>query len=124
MPLLGTSTDETTQPLDAHHVGITVSDLETVLPFYWDSPGLEVTDRFGVAGEAFAEAVDVDDARGRFAHLEADGARIELVEYDSNADRRLRGATSPVRSTSTWRSRNSSRLDRNTVRVPRIGRKS
>ncbi|SFC58891.1 Catechol 2,3-dioxygenase [Halobiforma haloterrestris] len=69
----------------AHHVGITVSDLETVLPFYRDTLGLEVVDRFEVAGEEFSAAVDVEDASARFAHLAADGSRIELVEYDPEA---------------------------------------
>ncbi|MDQ2049773.1 VOC family protein [Natronolimnohabitans sp. A-GB9] len=71
--------------LSAHHVGITVSDLEETLPFYRDVLGLEVADRFSVGGEAFSDAVGVGDARGEFAHLEADGIRIELVEYDPEA---------------------------------------
>ncbi len=71
--------------LSAHHVGITVSDLEETLPFYRDVLGLSVADRFSVGGEAFSDAVGVEDARGEFAHLEADGIRIELVEYDPEA---------------------------------------
>ncbi|ELY42116.1 VOC family protein [Natronorubrum sulfidifaciens] len=69
----------------AHHVGITVSDLEETLPFYRDVIGLEVVDRFSVGGEAFSDAVGVEGARGEFAHLEADGCRIELVEYEPQA---------------------------------------
>ncbi|QFU83932.1 VOC family protein [Natronorubrum aibiense] len=69
----------------AHHVGITVSDLEETLPFYRDVLGLEVVDRFHVGGEAFSDAVGVEDARGEFAHLEAEGCRIELVEYEPEA---------------------------------------
>ncbi|SDQ88430.1 VOC family protein [Natronobacterium texcoconense] len=71
--------------LDGHHVGITVNDLETVLPFYRDVLGLEVIDRFEVGGEAFSDAVDVEDASGRFAHLSAGDTRIELVEYEPEA---------------------------------------
>ncbi|WP_049924694.1 VOC family protein [Halopiger djelfimassiliensis] len=71
--------------LNAHHVGLTVGDLETTLPFYRDVLGLEVVDRFSVGGEAFSEAVGVDDARGEFVHLDADGVRVELVEYDPEA---------------------------------------
>lgn len=70
---------------DAHHVGITVADLEGTLPFYRDVLGLEVVDRFSVGGEAFSEAVGVEGARGEFVHLAADGIRIELVEYDPEA---------------------------------------
>ncbi|USZ71932.1 VOC family protein [Natronosalvus halobius] len=65
----------------AHHVGITVSDIESVLPFYRDILEFDVLDRFSVSGEAFADAVDVPDAAGTFAHLEAGDVRIELVEY-------------------------------------------
>lgn len=66
----------------AHHMGVTVSDLERVLPFYRDVLGLDVLARFQVSGEAFSTGVGVDGATGSFAHLDADGARVELVEYD------------------------------------------
>ncbi|ELY76750.1 VOC family protein [Natrinema pallidum] len=71
--------------LSAHHVGLTVADLEETLAFYRDVLDLSVTDRFSVGGEAFADAVDVDGASAEFAHLEADGIKIELVEYDPEA---------------------------------------
>ncbi|QSG02345.1 VOC family protein [Natranaeroarchaeum sulfidigenes] len=69
-------------PATAHHVGITVSSLEEVLPFYRDVLGLDVITRFSVSGEAFATGVGVENATGSFAHLDGDGTRIELVEYD------------------------------------------
>ena len=68
--------------LQAHHVGVTVADLDRAIAFYRDVLDLPVLDRFTVSGAAFAEAVGVADATGRFAHLDAGGARIELVEYD------------------------------------------
>ncbi|MFC6725884.1 VOC family protein [Halobium palmae] len=68
--------------LSAHHYGITVADLDTAVEFYRDTFDLDVLDRFEVSGEAFSEAVGLDGATGRFAHLDVDGARIELVEYD------------------------------------------
>lgn len=68
--------------LTAHHVGITVSDLGRAVAFYTDTFDLDVLARFEVGGEAFADAVDVSNATGSFAHLDADGIRIELVEYD------------------------------------------
>ncbi|WP_226007838.1 VOC family protein [Natrinema salinisoli] len=71
--------------LSAHHVGITVSDLEETLAFYRNVLDLPVSNRFSVGGEAFAEAVDVEGASADFAHLEADGTRIELVEYEPEA---------------------------------------
>lgn len=66
----------------AHHVGITVEDLDRTVAFYRDVIDLAVTDRFEVDGAAFATAVDVADASARFVHLEADGVRVELVAYD------------------------------------------
>ena len=77
---------EPDQRLDSHHVGITVGDLETVLPFYRDVLGFEVASRFEVDGEAFSDAVAVDGAAANFVHLEADGVRIELVEYDPEGE--------------------------------------
>jgi catechol 2,3-dioxygenase-like lactoylglutathione lyase family enzyme len=65
-----------------HHVGTTVSDLDRAVAFYRDALGLDVIDRFTVDGDAFATAVAVQNATGRFAHLDAGGARVELVEYD------------------------------------------
>lgn len=70
----------------AHHVGITVSELDRAVDFYRDVLELDVLDRFSVSGEAFSEAVAVDGATGRFAHLDGDGVRIELVEYDPVGD--------------------------------------
>jgi catechol 2,3-dioxygenase-like lactoylglutathione lyase family enzyme len=68
--------------LDAHHYGVIVTDLDRMVAFYRDTLGLDVLDRFSVSGAAFAEAVGVPGATGRFAHLDAGGARVELVAYD------------------------------------------
>ena len=70
----------------AHHVGITVAELDRAVAFYTDTFDLSVRARFEVGGEAFADAVDVAGATGSFAHLDADGIRIELVEYDPAGD--------------------------------------
>jgi catechol 2,3-dioxygenase-like lactoylglutathione lyase family enzyme len=72
--------------LQAHHVGVTVSDLDRAVAFYRDTLGLPVLARFSVGGEAFATGVGVDDARADFVHLDAGGARIELVAYDPEGD--------------------------------------
>jgi len=72
--------------LTAHHFGVTVSDLDRAVEFYRDTFGFGDPERFAVSGEAFADAVGVDGATGRFAHFDADGARIELVEYDPEGD--------------------------------------
>lgn len=72
----------------AHHVGVTVVDLERAVEFYRDVLGLAVLDRFTVSGEAFATGVGVEGATAEFVHLDADGARIELIEYDPEGERR------------------------------------
>jgi catechol 2,3-dioxygenase-like lactoylglutathione lyase family enzyme len=74
--------------LSAHHAAVTVADLDRAVAFYRDTFDFDVIDRFEVAGEAFATAVGVPDATGRFAHLDAGGVRIELVEYDPQGDAR------------------------------------
>lgn len=66
----------------AHHVGITVSDLDRAVAFYTGVFDLDIVAEFSVGGEAFADAVDVAGASAGFAHLDADGVRVELVEYD------------------------------------------
>ena len=72
--------------LSAHHVGITVADLEQAVGFYRDTLGFPVESEFSVSGEAFATAVDVENATGRFAHLDAGGVRVELVEYEPQGE--------------------------------------
>lgn len=74
----------------AHHVGITVSDLDRCLPFYRDVLGLDVIDRFSVSGEAFSTGVGLEDATGNFVHLDAEGARVELVSYEPPGEERAR----------------------------------
>lgn len=74
--------------LSAHHVGITVSDLDRMVAFYRDVLGLDVVSRFSVGGDAFETAVDVDGAAAQFAHLDADGVRVELVAYDPDGGER------------------------------------
>lgn len=68
--------------LEAHHYGVTVTDLDEAVAFYRDALDLDVLDRFSVSGEAFATGVGVEDAVADFVHLDAGGTRVELVEYD------------------------------------------
>ncbi|WP_424014435.1 VOC family protein [Halorubrum xinjiangense] len=67
----------------AHHVGITVADLDRAVEFYTTTFDLDVVAEFSVGGDAFAEAVAVEGAAAEFAHLDADGVRVELVTYDA-----------------------------------------
>ncbi|MDS0279008.1 VOC family protein [Halomicroarcula sp. S1AR25-4] len=75
----------------AHHYAVTVSDLERAVEFYRDVLGLEVVSRFSVGGEAFATGVGVDGASADFAHLDAGGARVELVQYTPAGEPRSDG---------------------------------
>jgi catechol 2,3-dioxygenase-like lactoylglutathione lyase family enzyme len=72
----------------AHHFGVTVTDLDRAVEFYRDVLGLEVLTRFSVGGEAFATGVGIEGARADFAHLDAGGARLELVEYTPEGEPR------------------------------------
>lgn len=67
---------------ETHHVGITVESLEKTVPFYEEVLGFPELDRFTVSGEAFETVVDTHGASGEFVHLDANGIRLELVEYD------------------------------------------
>ncbi|WP_423996566.1 VOC family protein [Halorubrum trapanicum] len=66
----------------AHHVGITVADLDRAVDFYAETFDLDVVAEFSVGGDAFAEAVAVEGAAAEFAHLDAGDAVVELVAYD------------------------------------------
>ena len=74
------------EDLRTHHFGVTVTDLDRAVSFYGETLGFDVLHRFEGEGPKFAEAVGVDDAVGRFAHLDAGGARVELVEYDPEGE--------------------------------------
>jgi catechol 2,3-dioxygenase-like lactoylglutathione lyase family enzyme len=75
----------------AHHVGVTVTDLDRAVAFYRDTFDLTVLARFAVAGAAFETGVGVPGASANFAHLDAGGSRIELVEYEPVGDDRRGG---------------------------------
>ncbi|ESS08582.1 MAG: lactoylglutathione lyase [uncultured archaeon A07HN63] len=66
----------------AHHVGLTVSDLESAVEFYQSVFDCSVVAEFSVAGDAFATGVGIDGASARFAHLDLGSIRLELVAYE------------------------------------------
>ena len=70
----------------AHHVGITVADLDRAVDFYAETFDLDVLAEFSVGGDAFAEAVAVDGASASFAHLDAGDAVVELVAYEPTGE--------------------------------------
>lgn len=75
-----------------HHVGTTVSDLDRAVDFYTEVFDLEVLRRFTASGEGFSTGVGVPGATGQFAHLDGDGVRVELVEYDPAGDDAVAGS--------------------------------
>ncbi|QLH76409.1 VOC family protein [Halosimplex rubrum] len=65
-----------------HHTGTTVADLDRAVEFYTEVFDLDVLAEFESSGENFSRGVGVENATGRFAHLDGDGTRVELVEYE------------------------------------------
>jgi catechol 2,3-dioxygenase-like lactoylglutathione lyase family enzyme len=68
--------------LESHHTGVVVSDLAEAVAFYRDTLGFDVIEEFTLEGDGIATAIDVDGVTGNFAHLDAGGSRIELIEYE------------------------------------------
>ena len=75
--------------LTAHHVGITVSDLDVATEFYQSVFDCEIIAEFSVDGDAFATGVDIPNARADFVHLDLGSVRLELVPYEPVGDDRL-----------------------------------
>jgi catechol 2,3-dioxygenase-like lactoylglutathione lyase family enzyme len=63
-----------------HHFALTVSDLETSLPFYRDLGFNVVSDR-EVEGGYVEEITGVPGAKIRLAHLSGYGHNLELLQY-------------------------------------------
>ena len=76
----------------AHHIGITVRDLDVATEFYRSVFDCETIAAFSVDGDAFATGVDIDDARAEFVHLDLGSVRLELVAYEPTGDDRLPAA--------------------------------
>ncbi|WP_336023726.1 VOC family protein [Halobellus salinisoli] len=72
--------------LTAHHVGVTVADLDRSVAFYRDTLGLPELARFSVGGDAFSTGVGIENAQASFVHLDAGDLRVELVSYNSTGE--------------------------------------
>lgn len=77
--------------LSLHHHGVSVADLDRAVEFYSDLLGFEVIDRYTLSDDALSTAIGSDGATGHFAQLEAETARVELIEYENESDD-VRGA--------------------------------
>lgn len=67
----------------AHHYGVTVSDMDEALSFYRDTLGMEEMDSASFASEEFSKFVGVDDVNVDLIFLDADGCAVELLEYNN-----------------------------------------
>lgn len=83
----------------AHHYGVTVSDMETVLPFYQETLGLDLVSRGHVEGgsedsDKFEDFVGVDgEVDVEVVFLDAGGCQVELLQYNSPAGEDAHGAS-------------------------------
>jgi catechol 2,3-dioxygenase-like lactoylglutathione lyase family enzyme len=72
----------------AHHYGVTVSDVDEVLPFYRDTLGLDVlseghVERGTEDSEKFEKFVGVDgEVDVKVVFLDAGGCQVELLQYN------------------------------------------
>lgn len=67
---------------NAHHYGVTVSDLDEALEFYRDELGMELADELSFDSEEFGKFVGVEDVDVDIAFLDANGTLVELLEYN------------------------------------------
>lgn len=73
--------------MQAHHYGLTVSNLDQALEFYRDKLGLDEIHRTGVDSERFSKVVGVSDASAEIVFLNGNGLVVELFEYDPEGER-------------------------------------
>ena len=73
-----------------HHVGITVSDVESSLRFYRDLLGMRVLDDTRLTRSEIAALLGTDEIDVRIVNLDTrDGRILELLEYAKPAGHRL-----------------------------------
>jgi catechol 2,3-dioxygenase-like lactoylglutathione lyase family enzyme len=65
------------------HVGLCVSDLERSLAFYRDALGFREVSALEVSGAETDRLLELEGVELRAVYLERDGARIELLCFDS-----------------------------------------
>jgi catechol 2,3-dioxygenase-like lactoylglutathione lyase family enzyme len=82
--------------LEIHHTGLVVTDLEEALSFYRDVLEFDVVEEFTLSGDGIGTAISVDGVVGDFAHLDVDGSRLEVIEYEPAGEERVQ--TQSIRS--------------------------
>lgn len=78
---------------EAHHYGVTVSDMDTALEFYGDTLGMDVDDTLSFDDEAFSRFVGVEGADVDIVFLSAGGCAVELLEYDDAGENANEGVS-------------------------------
>ena len=87
-PLQSMSMTHAFQIVGADHTGITVSNLERSLAFWWDVLGFELSHSAHQKGELAHQITGVEGAEIKLAVLRAPGGhKIELLEYLAPPDR-------------------------------------
>jgi catechol 2,3-dioxygenase-like lactoylglutathione lyase family enzyme len=69
------------RPRGVHHIGVPVRDLERSLTWYRDLFGVEPVVRGEAGGPGTSQSVQLADAKLRYAFLDLDNTRVELLEY-------------------------------------------
>jgi lactoylglutathione lyase len=83
--------------LTAHHVGLTVSDLERSVAFYRDLLGFAVVyERGEVLAEYMPRLVGLPGARLKIAGLDLPGLHLDLIEYIAPQGANAAGPTCDV----------------------------
>ncbi len=67
--------------MEAHHYGLTVSELATARRFYEDTLGFPVLHTAHLSGAGFSDLVGVPDAAADVVFLDAGGLVLELFEF-------------------------------------------
>ena len=77
------------QVLSFNHTAFTVSDLDTVIPFFRDLLGFELTSRAPRDGRLIGRMTAIDGVEIEIAYVNGPGHRIELIQYKTPADRKM-----------------------------------
>lgn len=72
--------------MNAHHYGLTVSDMEEALVFYRDALGFAELHRADIDPERLSEVIGVEDVEADITFSDADGIVLELFEYRPAGD--------------------------------------
>lgn len=73
--------------MDAHHYGLTVSDMDAARWFYEEQLGFSVLHSARLSGDGFSNLVAVPDAEADVVFLDAGGLVLELFQFHPAGER-------------------------------------